>query len=396
MVVSNVIKNLNKSINAWFTEPETNSAGNAGIFRIMYSLFYLWHLSTHSADYLSGMPSFFVEQEVYLVKYFFRDFGASFSPLFFHVLESLLVAALVLLAFGYKTRTITILVLLIGCLTEGLSSAIDSKRTLVPLVFYIPFFMSISNSWASTYSIDSLIRKRRSRLQVDPHNSNWEYFLPARALLIVFSALFFGSAIFKVAFGGVWLKYSDMMANFFLNRNIEAAIYNLPLNPLAPFIAQTPLIYLFTHATTLIFETFFFLTLFNRKVRDIFLSSALIFHAVNAIWLVVTVTPILIGYGIFIDWQGIKDFFFSSQRETSDYNLVSPIILTWLAFFLATLSGLLWHSGLGFRSLFNLYGLIDWRTIWYPVLPLSIVWLILVLINTCKSLKLKFLQGRNI
>ncbi len=388
MAFRSTIQNLNTSINAWFTEPEINAAGKMGIFRILYSLFYLWHLSTHSTDFLSGMPSFYVVNKVYLVKYFFSDFGTSFSPLFFHVLESFLVAALVMLAFGYKTRVATILVLLIGCLTEGLATAVDGKRTLLPLVFYVPFFMSISNSWGHTYSLDSLIKKHKSGFQVDPHASNWEYFLPARALLIIFSILFFNSVIFKVAFGGAWLSYSDMMANFFLNRNIEAAVYDLPLNWLAPHIAQMPLIYLGSHITTLIFETFFFLSLFNRKIRDIFVSLALIFHAINGLWLVVTVTPILIGYGAFIDWQAIKDFFFPPKKGTSSPNTLSPKLLTLLVLFLATVSGLLWHSSVGFRALFNLNGLIDWRTIWYPVLPLALGWLVAILISLRRTAKM--------
>lgn len=381
MAVGSTLRNLNANINAWFTQPEINSAGRIGLFRIIYSLFYLWHLSIHSSVFLSGMPSFFVEQKVYLVRYLFSDFGASQSPLFFYVLESFLVAALVLLAFGYKTRTATAFVLLIGCLNEGLATAIDGKRTLVPLVFYIPFFMLIINSWGKTYSIDSILNKRKSGVQVDPHASNWEYFLPARALLVVFSILFFVSAVYKVAFGGAWLSYSDMMANFFLNRNIEAAVYNLPLNWLAPYIAQTPFIYLSMHVTTLIFETFFFLSMINRKIRELILSMALIFHAVNGLWLVVTVTPILIGYCIFVDWQVIKDKLFPSWGQKFSTHTISPKLLTLLALFLATIMGLLWHSEVGLRALFNLYGLIDWRTIWYPVLPLSLGWFVITLIR---------------
>ena len=378
MEIRSVFQKLNATVNAWFTQPEANAAGSMGIFRIFYSIFYLWHLSTHSTDFLSEMPSFFVEKEVYLVKYLFRDFGASLPPLFFHTFESLLVAALVLLAFGYKTRAATISVLLIGCFIEALATAIDGKRTLVPLVFYIPFFMSICNAWGHTYSIDSIISKRNG-FQVDTHASHWKYFLPARALLIVFSVLFFNSVIFKVAFGGAWLSNSKMMANFFLNRNIEAAVYHLPLNWLAPFIAQTPLIYLSTHLFTLFFETFFFLSVFHRKIRDFFVSMALLFHAVNALWVVVSVTPIMIGYFIFIDWQAIKDRFFPTARQNS-VNTISPKLLTAIAIFLATIIGLLWHS-VELRALFNLNGLIDWRTIWFPVLPISLGWLIVTLIR---------------
>ncbi len=381
MTVHSIVQSLNLGVNAWFTQPEKNSAGRIGLSRIFYSLFYLWHLSTHSSDFLSGMPEFFVEKRVYLVKYFFSDFGASLPPLFFHTLEAFLVAALVLLAFGYKTRAATAAVLIIGCLVEGLSTAIDGKRTLIALVFYIPFFMVISNAWGKTYSLDAMLEKRKRNVHVDPHDSSWEYFLPARALLVVFSALFFGSVIYKVAFGGIWLSSSDMMANFFLNRNVEAAVYDLPLNPLAPLIAQTPLAYLSVHATTLLFETFFFLSLINSKIRDFLVSMALVFHAVNGLWLVVTVTPIMAGYFLFIDWQAIKDFLFPSSDRKSKSSPVPLKGLTLLAIALATTLGLLWHSSLDIRGLFNLYGLVDWRTIWYPVLPLSLVWLVVTAIR---------------
>ena len=381
MVVRSAIQSLNASINSWFTEPEVNSAGRMGLFRIVYSFFYLWHLSIHSADFVSGMPSFYLEARIYLVQYLFRDFGASLPPLFFHTLESFLVAALVLLAFGYRTRMATAFVLLIGGLLEALSASVDAKQTLVPMVFYIPFFMLISNSWGHTYSLDSMLRRCKSGFRVDPHASNWEYFLPARALLIIFSALFLGSAIFKVAFGGAWLSHSDMMSNFYLNRNIEAAIYNLPLNWLAPYISQTPFIYLSSHVITLVFEAFFFLSLTTRRVRNLFVSLALIFHSVNALWLVVTVTPILICYCMFIDWQAIKNFFFPSLKLEFFSDTISPKLLTLLALFLATILGLLWHSNLGLRALFNWNGLINWRTIWYPILPISLGWFVATIIR---------------
>lgn len=226
-----------------------------------------------------------------------------------------------------------------------------------------------------------MLEQRKNGVSVDPHASNWEYFLPARALLIVFSILFFGSAVFKVAFGGAWLSYSDMMANFFLNRNIEAAVYDLPLNWLAPYISQTPIIYLAIHVTTLVFETFFFLAVINRKIRNLIVSMALLFHAVNALWLVVTVTPILIGYCIFVDWQAIKDFFSSFLNREFHAITISPKLLTLLALFLATILGLLWHNDLGVRAMFNLNGLINWRTIWYPILPISLWWFVATLIS---------------
>lgn len=374
MKVNHLFQKLNGAIDAWFKQPEPNAAGSMGLFRILYALFYLWRLSYHSADFLSGMPSFFVEQEVYIVKYIFPDFGASFPPSVFHFFEALLVAALVLLAFGYKTRWATISVFVLGCFLEALSTAIDGKRTLIPLVFYIPLFMSIFNAWGHTYSVDAALKKKSGETPVDPHDSHWQYFLPSRALLVIFSVLFLNSGIFKVAFGGAWLSHSDMMANFFLNRNVEATIYGLPLNGLAPFLSQHPLLYLPVHASTLIFEFGFCLSLISRKLRNIIVSLALIFHAVNALWLVVTVTPILVGYFAFIDWQAIRDLVVPSSQSKA---VISPKILVFLSLFCAVLLGVLWHSDVGIRTVFNLNGWVDWRTIWYPVLPVATVGLVI-------------------
>ncbi|MGF1459204.1 MAG: hypothetical protein ACFBSG_09275 [Leptolyngbyaceae cyanobacterium] len=338
-------------------------------------------MSTHSSAFLSGMPSFFVEQRVYLFRYIFADFGASWSPLVFQTIESLLVACLILLVFGYKTRWTTAGVLVLGCLLEGLSSAIDSKRTLLPLVFYVPFFMTLANTWGKTYSLDALIQERRLSVKVDPHADDGFFFLPARALLIIFSVQFFVSAIFKVAFGGAWLSYSDIMANFFLNRNIEAAIYDLPLNWFAPLISKTPVIYLSIHLTTLVFEFGFFLSLINRKLRDLIISLALIFHAVNALWLVVTVTPILAGYLPFVNWQNVKDRMPVSLVEKSIFEKLPLSSSIFGILFLASFVGLLWHSPVDIRSCLNLFGVINWRTIWLLVLPPAAYWFVATLIH---------------
>lgn len=394
---SQLLQRINHRIDAWFTQPEVNAAGSAGLFRIVYALFYLWHLSVHSSVFLSGMPSFFVEYQVYAVRYLFPGFGAAFSPSLFYFLDSLLVAALVLLAFGYKTRWATAAVLLIGSFLEALSASVDGKRTLLPLVFYIPFFMLVVNAWAHTYSLDALLSRRSGKTPVSPRNSSWQYFLPARAILVALSIWFLHSAIFKVAFGGAWLSHADMMANFFLNRNVEAAVYDLPQNGLAPFIAQNPLIYLSIHATTLLFESLFFLSVINRKIRELFLAMALLFHAVNAIWLVVTVTPIFIVYCIFINWQSVKDFlqarlFSTTKKRSSKQTSPSSQLIKGLALFLATLIGLLWFYDLktdavGIRALLNLYGLLNWRTFWIPVLPVSVIWLFATVLSFRQSLK---------
>lgn len=386
-----MFKKLSSVVTNWLTAPETNSAGRLGLFRIIYSIFYLWYLSKRSADVLSGIPNFYVHAKVYLLRYIFTGFSESLTPLFFHLIEAGIVFALILLAFGYKTRIATAVVLVLGCVIEALWTSVDGQRTLVILVFYVPYFMLISNCWGDTYSIDAILRSRKGQTQINPHD--WKYFLPARAMLIIFSVLFFSSAIFKMGFGGAWLAHSDLMANLLLNRNIKAALCDLPLNSLAPYISQTPFIYLSLHVVTLIFESCFFLAIFSRNLRNLCISTALIFHSINALWLVVTVTPVLIGYCLFIDWQRLKDWLLkgSHSRQLFYVGNISPKLLTVIALSLAAFVSLLWNSDLGIRNLFNLWGVFDWRTIWYPVLPLSLVWFTVSVIQIVN--KVKFSAG---
>lgn len=48
---------------------------------------------------------------------------------------------------------------------------------------------------------------------------------------------------------------------------------------------------------------------------------------------------------------------------------------------LAIAIGILWNSSFGIRSIFNLGELLNWHTIWYPILPLSVAWLVVSLMQ---------------
>lgn len=378
---------INQAIDRWLTAPEPNAAGNMGIYRILYSLFYLWHLSSQFAVYLSGFSAVASSipdvKKVYDVKWFGRwveSFGPP-SPAFYQALEFVLVAALILLLFGYKTRWVTLVVIAVGCFIEAGYISFNFEHASVLLVFFIPFFMVLGNGWGSTYSLDAVLQKRRGRASVSPSSSHWRYTLATHSILVIVSFLFLTSAYFKMFEGGTWLVNRDLVANFVLRRNVQAAIDGLPLNHLAPWIAQTPLVFESLRIGTLVFEGFFFLALFNRNLRDSFLAIALIFHSVNAIWMIVSFTPVLVVYGLFVDWQSAKAFLWDN-RLSHKINPWPKVASKWLIFgllFGAVAVGLLWNSSLNIRGLFNSGGLINFRTIWFPVLPIALCWLVLSL-----------------
>ena len=320
MTIPGIWRRLNAPIDGWFTAPETHAAGRIGLYRIIFSAFYLWHLSSHFAANLSGLPDD-QRSQVLLVGWIERS---CLSPLIFQLLESSLVAALVILMIGYRVPLATAAVLILGCLYESFFVSFSGERATTLLMFYIPLFALLAGRWGATYSLDAFIQRRTGGAATEPEDSSWCYFVPARAVLVVLAALFFSSGVLKVAFGANWLTIPGRFANIMLEANIKSAIGELPLNPLAPALAQMPTFVDIARYLIVLFESMFFLALFSRKLRNFFLSLALIFHSANALWFVVTFTPILIVYGLFVDWQALRERLWPGRVTLLDSIALAP------------------------------------------------------------------------
>ena len=95
MTLANVLSAPLRAANARFdralTRPEANAAGRMGLFRIGYSLFYLWHLSSQFAERQGGLPEM---HRLPLIAY--KLIPVDISPAGFRVIESLLVADITL------------------------------------------------------------------------------------------------------------------------------------------------------------------------------------------------------------------------------------------------------------------------------------------------------------
>lgn len=369
---------LNKAIDRWFTQPEPNAAGRMGLFRIIYSLFYLFYLSSYFSGRLGGIPADY-HQRMLLVGAFFDKVGATF----FQAIESCLIASIIALMIGWNVRIMTLLVLGLGAVLDASYMAVDSEHATVFLTFYIPFFMVINGRWGETYSLDAFLKAQSKGIQTAPGNDHWRYFLAGKSILVILAALFFSTAFFKVAIGGTWVSYESLIADFVRWQNVEAALNSLPLNHVAPFIAENPAIYKPLRFITVFTEGAFIFALLNRGCRTFFVCLALIFHSVNAIWMAVTFTPALIVYGLFVDWEALRarlnigKYVRPGLSWLPQLNVRSQRLIWQVAtLVLAVLAGLGWNTTNWVRAIFNLGGLLTWHSIWYAVLPCTIFWLI--------------------
>jgi hypothetical protein len=355
------------ALDAWFTAPEPNAAGRMGLFRVLFALFYLWHLSFFSVAAISGLPQL-ERQPIHLVDALWADP----SPAAFHALEAVLVAALVLLLVGYRTRAATALVLAAGTLREAYPTWLSCENGNVFLTFYIPLFMALGGRWHDTYSLDAWLRRRAGHASVSPTDDSGSHFVAARAVLVVLAVLFCTSPLFKGLGAGTWLERPDLLANLMLEKSAAATVAGLPPNPIGPLLADHPRLGTALQLQVLAFEALFFLALFGRRLRSLFVALALLFHAANALWLVVTFTPILIVYGLFVDWQAALRRIAPPPRPAPEWASASLVVGVSVA--LALGAGASWHAWGGLRGALQLGGWLDWRTIWIPVLPLAAAW----------------------
>ena len=370
-MIQAVLKSCNEAVDTWLLAPEANAAGRLGIVRILYSLFFLWHLSTVWLTSLSGIPHEFAAKRVLMIEWLPIDLPVAFLG----ALEALLVGALIFLLVGYRTRMATAVVLVCGCLVEALLTRTDFERNSIMLFAVIPATLLFVGDWSAKYSLDAVLRERSGKPVIDASDTSAPFVLPIHVVLAILVFLFASSGVYKLLPGATWLTHPENFGNIVLERNIELARRGLTPNPMATFVATQPGFELIIRYFVVILELAFVFVFVSRPVAFFLLAWALFFHSLNAIFLLVTFTPILITYALFVDWvglwrrAGLPNINFA--RDLPSRALIGGTI------FVAVLMAGLWNATPLIRDALNLGGLIDARTIWFPVLPIAtIVWMV--------------------
>ncbi len=372
---------LRRAPDSWLLAPEQNAAGRMGLFRIVYAVFYLWQVAWYPASLLEEVPAA-ARGQLYLLGAIRR--AVPYVPADW--LEAGLVAALVVLLLGWRTRVATWVVLALGMLIEIQYQAIEPQKARVFYTVIIPLFMGLSGDWGATYSLDA---SRRPRNRVSPSDDSGAYFVPARAILVLLSILFFGAALSKIC--GVWPDEPYLMARIALSKNIKAVIYDLPpVNPLFVAFASRPWLYESSRYVVIAFEALFPLALIGGTTRRIIVASTLVFHGLNALLLLVTFTPILVVYLLYIDLIDLQAAAGRLTGHSSKTARLRGAMGRWFtrgptvradAIVLAVAIGFgaFWISSPVLPTVLRVGGLLDWRTIWLVVAPAAMVWLVVLI-----------------
>ncbi|NJL84457.1 MAG: hypothetical protein HC890_18775 [Chloroflexaceae bacterium] len=247
----NFWQRLETGCDRWLSAPAVNAAGRMGLYRILYSLFYLWLISYLRFSELGLIPPIRWNPPLLFL---------GFSPppgWIFTLAESLLPAALILLLFGYRTRLVTGAVLALGFGLAGMrASLLLKEHTLMLVTFYVPLFMLFSD-WGSTYSLDEILRQQRGQWTPSPQNSASHYIWPARGLMAVLAILFVSATVDKLL-QGVWVSDPRFVGDLMLEKSVESYLNNgFPVNPFAAAIANNNYLIIPAQYFILLFEAAF-------------------------------------------------------------------------------------------------------------------------------------------
>ncbi len=361
-------------IDAWWTRPQADAAGSLGLYRIVFAFGFLWKVSLFDTGLLAGMPPP-GEMPLVLLDLLPRDP----SVLLLRGLEMTLVAALVLLIAGVHVPAATSVVFVTGLARESYANIIDVENDGTIAVFLVPLLALLTRTWGDTYALDARRARSHDLAPVDPADTHWRYALMPRALLVMLAVLFPLGALFKVQGDGMWFEHDNLVAMLTLHRNVDAAIAGTWMNPLAPWLVAYPGVGAAVQWAVLLFEATFFLVLAGPRIRRVYLALAMLFHGLNALLLHVSFTAILAGYALFVNWQAGWSWCralvpaLPGWSRLSSWSRERDGAVRVAVYAAALLLAVTWHAGA--RHLFNLGGLLDWKTPWFVITPLALAWL---------------------
>ncbi len=359
-------------IDGWFTRPSANAAGQVGLYRIVFGLGYLWHVSLFDVGAIVGAPNPPREALPFL-----QLVPSATSSGALQGLEMVLVGALVLLVAGLWVPMSTAVVLVAGIAREGYFSQFDIENGNLMLVFLIPLLALVSSVWGETYSLDAWRYRRRDGTASESTNDAWSFALLARASIVLLAVLFPIAGILKMTGNGTWLRDGSLLPALMLERSVDASLMGWFANPLGPWFATHASWGIWLQAGVIVFELSFVLLLMGGTVRRVMLGFAMVFHALSALVLLVSFNGVLAAYGTLVDWEsGWQQIRvrrpLPALRQRA--GALGPFVWSVGAGVLAVAIAFSWHQGAA--DVFNVWGLLTWRTPWLVVAPVAIVGLL--------------------
>ncbi len=259
----------------WFPTTSTLNLAGARIVAVAAEVFWLFPPLAYQINIVTNNHEFDKPQPLIRLIAAVLPRDLVFNPGTFTALHWISLAAGLAALVGFATRP-ALFLLTFGqwFFVSHMYSYADVHHTQVPFALFL-LALTCSPAGASL-SVDSLLRRRHARaagqsLPADPHSDTAMW--PLKLAHVVLSMTYFSTGITKVLSGGLaWVNGYTLQNYVFadgINRGIPAGIWLAHQYTLCVILA----------IGTILFETFYFVSLFTRSsVRVLFFASAILFH----------------------------------------------------------------------------------------------------------------------
>ena len=276
------------------------SKESLGIYRIFYCL-YLLIMGVPTFLWINNFPSIFFNPPFISLASLFSEFPPYWFLMFLSLSACLLV---ILLLFGYKTRSVSLLLAFTILIGKSFSYSFG-KINHDFLIWLIPLAMAFSN-WGEAYSFDS----KKINLHKNNEERNWPITLLALALCL---------AMFSAGLPKIWGGWLNLSSHAVKAHLLNSYYENGRQSLLAPFFLKldSPFIWEFFDYAAITLEVTFLFAFIRPNLFRAYVFFAIIFHVLNFLMLNIAFNPNCILYLLFIDWNMVLDFF--RKHKVLDY-----------------------------------------------------------------------------
>ena len=287
----------------WFTGYSAESLGLIrlcfGIGLFFFNLTQLWTLLLIDA---SGDPFYYVRPVWY-----FEPFGLEHNfPRLDLVLLATLQLATLSMAFGYRTRLSTLLVIVLVCYLRGVRDSILGEGH---HRYHVPFNLLVILAVARSGGGHSVDARRASNTGAPPAVEEWQASWPIMAMQVYTASFYFWSFLAKVrTTGWDWFFDPRRIQDLLLERSLTWGVtaQGEPVfNAMPYWLSQQEELCRLLGVGTLVMEAGFPLILLVKRplARLAFLAGVAFFHLANLVLAYVSFALLPIAFFVFFDLE---------------------------------------------------------------------------------------------
>lgn len=281
----------------WAEEEYRLPFGSLALFRISYALYVLLIIGVPPFRWIGGKPDLFFDPPIYSVPYLFDGFP---DPLFFWVLDLLIVLLFVFLLFGFKTRWTSWLLSLALFTGFSWSYAYGKINHDTLLISLVPLVMGFSD-WGDYLSLDS----RHA-------SSKRERYWPVAMLALLLGFAMFSAGLPKLLSG--WLVPSTHAVQGYTMRQYYDFFATSMLTPFM-LTFDHPVFWELLDYGAVFLEIGFLLAVVRQPVFRFFVMLVVVFHLANCMMLNIEFSRNTTLYLLFIDWRPIMHRFYHKSWD---------------------------------------------------------------------------------